>query len=162
MSELIVFTFKDLSGAGRIRNTIARLQKEQKMILSDAATVVRKPDGRVNIRQAISLVGIGALGGAFWGMLIGLLFYMPWMGLTPSDIPGTAPVNLPAVGIDATFVKDVGETIEPGHSALFLMVDQWAEQDVLEKIESSGASVLKTSLSKEQETRMIEAFGAGD
>ena len=49
--------------------------------LSDAATVVRKPDGKVKVKQANSLVGVGALGGAFWGMLFGLIFFVPFFGL---------------------------------------------------------------------------------
>ena len=29
----------------------------------------------MKVKQAVNLVGAGALGGAFWGMLIGLLFF---------------------------------------------------------------------------------------
>jgi uncharacterized membrane protein len=51
--------------------------KQELIKLDDAAVVVRRADGQVKVKQATSLVGAGALGGAFWGMLIGLLFFMP-------------------------------------------------------------------------------------
>ena len=47
-------------------------------MLSDAAVVIRRQYGHVKVKHAVSLVGNGALGGAFWGLLIGLIFWMPW------------------------------------------------------------------------------------
>gem|GEM_PF-2089296 len=77
-----MFAFGDETSAFEMRDTLARLQKQHLIVLEDAAVVVRKQDGKV--KQAVSLVGTGALGGAFWGMLIGLLFLAPWLGL-PSE-----------------------------------------------------------------------------
>jgi uncharacterized membrane protein len=56
------------------------MQRQNLITLHDAAVVVRSQDGKVKVRQAVNLVGAGALGGAFWGMLIGLLFLAPWLG----------------------------------------------------------------------------------
>jgi uncharacterized membrane protein len=64
-----------------MRDELGQLQKERLVTLDDAAVVVRRQDGKVKVNQATSLVGAGSLGGAFWGMLIGLLFFMPWLGL---------------------------------------------------------------------------------
>ena len=81
MSDLIVLTFKNETGAAEMRDTLVSLQKQKIVTLEDAAVVVRRQDGKVKVKQAVSLVGAGALGGAFWGMLIGLLFFAPWLGL---------------------------------------------------------------------------------
>jgi uncharacterized membrane protein len=70
----------DETSAAEMRDTLTGLQKLQLISLFDAAVVVQKEDGKVNVKQAVSLVGVGALGGAFWGMLIGLLFFAPWLG----------------------------------------------------------------------------------
>ena len=74
MATLVVLAFKDETGAVQMRDKLVGLQKLQLINLTDAAVVVRRQDGKVKVKQAVSLVGAGALGGAFWGMLIGLLF----------------------------------------------------------------------------------------
>ncbi len=66
MSDLLVFAFDNPDGANEMIGTIQSLQKQQLIQLADAAIVVRKPDGKAKVKQANSLVGAGALGGAFW------------------------------------------------------------------------------------------------
>ena len=160
MSTMVVLSFKDETGAEQMRDTLGRLQKLQLISLSDAAVVVRKEDGKVKVKQAVSLVGAGALGGAFWGMLIGLLFFAPWLGLVIGAASGALGGKLTDVGIDDKFIKEVGETIEPGHSALFLLVESWTEDKVMDEITKYDATVLQTSLSKEDEAKLKAAFGA--
>ncbi len=107
MSELLVFAFDTPDGANGMVGTIQDLQKQQLIRLADAAIVVRKPDGKAKVKQLNSLVGAGALGGAFWGMLIGLLFFMPWLGLAIGAISGAIAGKLSDVGIDDNFIKEV-------------------------------------------------------
>ena len=120
MSELIVFAFKTQTGAEEMRDALGKMQKEHLIELEDAAVVVRKEDGKTKVKQATSLVGAGALGGAFWGMLIGLLFFMPWLGLAAGALGGAIGGKFNDIGVDDKFIKEVGSTIEPGQSALFL------------------------------------------
>lgn len=159
MSDLIVFAFDNPTGAGEMASAVADLQKQQLITLEDAATVVRKDDGKPKVKQAQSLVGAGALGGAFWGLLIGLLFWMPWLGLAAGAIGGAIGGKLTDVGIDDNFIKEVSSTIEPGHSALFLLVSSWTEDKVLDKLDDFNATVLRTSLSAEDEAKLKEHFG---
>ena len=81
MSDLVVFAFDNETGAADMAQAVKGLQKQELIRLEDAATVVRKQDGKPKVKQAQSLVGAGALGGSFWGLLIGLLFWAPWLGL---------------------------------------------------------------------------------
>jgi len=160
MSTLVVLAFKDETGAEQMRDKLQELQKQQLISLSDAAVVVRKQDGKVKVKQAVSLVGAGALGGAFWGMLIGLLFWMPWLGLAVGAAAGALGGALSDVGVDDKFIKEVGETIQPGQSALFLLIESWTEDKVMDQIKDFGAEVIQTSLSKEDEAKLKAAFGA--
>jgi uncharacterized membrane protein len=160
MSELFVLAFKDATGAEKLRDELVTLQKEHLITLDDAAVVVRKEDGKVKVKQAVSLVGAGALGGAFWGMLIGLLFWAPWLGLAIGAASGAVAGGLSDVGVDDKFIKEVGSTIEPGHSALFLLVREMTEDKVLEAIKPFQPTVLRTSLSNEDEAKLKAAFGA--
>ncbi|UCC61723.1 MAG: DUF1269 domain-containing protein, partial [Anaerolineae bacterium] len=88
MSNLVVLAFDTETGAEDMRLELVDLQKQKIITLEDAAVVVRKQDGKVKVKQAQSLVGAGALGGAFWGMLIGLIFWMPWLGLAAGALGG--------------------------------------------------------------------------
>ena len=162
MATMVVLAFKDETSAAQMRDKLVGLQKLQLISLSDAAVVVRKQDGKVKVKQAVSLVGAGALGGAFWGMLIGLLFFAPWLGLAIGAASGALGGALSDYGVDDKFIKQVGNTIEPGHSALFLMVESWTEDKVLDEIKGFDAEVLQTSLSKEDEAKLQAAFGAGE
>jgi uncharacterized membrane protein len=77
MSDLIVLDFDSEDGAFQMRDKLMQLQKMELIKLSDAAVVTRHGDGKPKVKQLNSLVGAGAMGGAFWGLLIGLLFFMP-------------------------------------------------------------------------------------
>jgi uncharacterized membrane protein len=160
MSELIVFGFKTETGAEEMRDALGPLQKQQLITLDDAAVVVRKQDGKVKVKQAVSLVGEGALGGAFWGMLIGLLFFMPWMGLAVGAISGALAGKFSDIGVDDSFIKEVGAAIEPGNSALFLLVREATPDKVLDELTNFEAEVIRTSLTKEKEAALKAAFGA--
>jgi uncharacterized membrane protein len=160
MSQLVVFAFKDERGAEQMRDELGRLQKMQLIQLSDAAVAIRKQDGKVKVKQAVSLVGTGALGGAFWGMFIGLLFWMPWLGLAIGAASGALGGALSDTGVDDKFIKEVAGTIEPGQSALFLMVESWTEDKVMDELVKFDAQVLQTSLSKDDEAKLRAAFGA--
>lgn len=162
MSDLIVLAFKDETGAAQMRDELVGLQKQHLISLADAAVVVRQQDGKVKVKQAVNLVGAGAVGGAFWGMLIGLLFWAPWLGLAIGAVSGALGGALGDYGVDDKFIKEVGSTIEPGNSALFLLVQSWTKDKVMDSVAKYEAKVVQTSLSKEDEAKLKEAFGVAE
>lgn len=160
MSDLVVLAFDTETGAEEMRDDLMRLQKQKIIELEDAAVVVRKQDGIVKVKQANSLVGEGALGGAFWGLLIGIIFWMPWLGLALGAVGGAVGGALTDTGVDDQFIKQVGETIEPGNSALFLLVRKATPDKLADELEKFDAKVLQTSLSEEDEAKLRSLFGA--
>lgn len=160
MSNLIVIAFKDETSAASCLEEVGKLQKQELIKLSDAATVVRNQDGKVKVKQATSLVGEGALGGAFWGMLIGLLFWVPFFGLAVGAAMGAIAGKANDYGIDDSFIKEVGEQIKPGNSAAFLLVDSAQPDKVIEDLKQFHGEIIRTSLSNEQEHQLKEAFSA--
>ena len=142
--------------------TIHQLKKEELMTLKDAAVVIRKSDGKIKVKQATHLVGAGMVGGAFWGMLIGLFFWLPWLGLAIGAIAGAISGSLIDYGINDDFIKEVGATIKPGGSALFLLIEKWTEDKALERLNKFNATIIRTSLTKEEEEKLKVAFGAGE
>jgi uncharacterized membrane protein len=160
MSNLIAIAFKDEQSAGKFMTEVGRLRSEGLIELEDAATLVRDEKGKAKIKQARSLVGEGALGGAFWGMLIGLLFFLPFVGLAVGAAMGAFAGKASDYGIDDDFIKEAGEKIKPGSSAIFLLVSNAQPDKVIEDLKQFHGEIIHTSLSKEQELQLKEAFSA--
>jgi uncharacterized membrane protein len=162
MSDLIVVAFNTESGAQKLRKALVQMRKEELVELDDAAIVIRKPDGHAKVKQVDSLTGIGALGGAFWGLLIGLLFMMPWLGLAVGALAGAAGGHFTDIGVDDDFIKEVGNTIEPGHSAIFLLLRDTPPARLTAVLRESNGKILQTSLSKAEEAKLRATFGADE
>jgi uncharacterized membrane protein len=159
MSELVVLAFDNEEGAYQARDRLLEVRKRRMLQLADATVVVRQQDGKVKIKQLTNLVGGAAFGGAFWGLLVGLLFAVPWMGLAIGAAAGAAIGGLSDYGVDDKFIKEVGGTIEPGHSALFLLVHRGDFVKWQDELTELNPTVLQTTLSEEEEAKLREAFG---
>jgi uncharacterized membrane protein len=161
MSNLIALAFDNESGAEQMRDDLMRLQKEHLIGLDDAAIAIKDKDGKVKIKQVTSLAGVGALGGAFWGLLFGLIFFVPVFGLVIGAAAGALAGKYSDVGVDDKFIREVGNSIQPGNSALFLLVRDATPDKVMDELKKyKNVKVLKTSLSKEQEDQLRQAFAA--
>ena len=160
MSELIVVSFDNEYGAENMRDALGDLQKRELVKLDDAAVVVRRMDGKVKVKQAQSLVGAGALGGAFWGLLIGLLFFAPWLGLGIGALTGGLAGKFKDLGVDDDFIKEVGNSIQPGHSAIFLLIRQAVADRVIPELRKYNGNIIQTSLSIDDEQKLRDAFSA--
>lgn len=79
--DLVVLAFDTENSAGQMRDDLLKLEKEHLIGLEDAAVVVRNKQGKVRVTQEVNMVGAGAMGGAFWGLLIGFIFFVPIFGL---------------------------------------------------------------------------------
>jgi len=166
MSDLIVIGFKGQDTADQVLNKLREMQKEYLVDLEDACVVVRDQNGKVRLKQAVNLTSAGALGGAAWGglfgSLVGLLFLNPLVGFISGAAFGAGAGALAAAltdyGIDDDFIKKVGESLEPGSSALFILVRRATLDKVLPELSPFGGQILKTSLSTEQEERLRKAL----
>jgi uncharacterized membrane protein len=124
-----------------------------------AVVVVRGQDGKVKVKQSINLAGAGALSGAFWGMLMGMLLFVPFLGMAVGAATGAITGSMRDYGIDDTFIKEVGNSIQPGTSAIFLLVEQATVDKVVEQLKPFGGTIARTSLSRENEAKLKAAFG---
>ena len=81
MTTLTVWRFDTVDGADAALAKLIELQKQALVEVLDAA-VVKWPAGskKPNTRQLVPTTELGALDGAFWGMLFGFLFFMPIVG----------------------------------------------------------------------------------
>jgi uncharacterized membrane protein len=161
MSDLIVVGFKDEFKADEVMNELRRLQSEYLVDLEDAAIVVRNQEGKVKIKQAQELVAAGAISGSYWGVLLSVLFFNPIFALVGAAA-GALSGALSDIGIDDNFMRDLGSTIEPGTSAIFVLVRKSTPDRVLADLSKFEGKVLRTSLSKEDEAKLQAALSKGE
>jgi uncharacterized membrane protein len=160
MSELMVLGFENELEADRFGLKLAELQKDLIVQLSDAAEVVRDPDGKPHVKHGHGLVGAGALGGAFWGMLFGLLFFVPFLGLAIGAAFGALFGKLGKTGIDKEVLQQMGDAVPPGKAGWYLLAGQMTEDKFLAAVTGTGATLVRSNLTEEQEKELKHAFGA--
>jgi uncharacterized membrane protein len=168
MSDLVCIAFKDLDSADKLLNELRTLQKEYLVDLEDACVVIRDAAGKVHLKQAANLLKLGALSGgtsgALWGGLIGLLFLNPLAGLLAGSAIGAGVGALTGsmadFGINDEFIASLGSTIPPGTSALFVLFRKVTLDRVMPDLTRYGGTLLKTSLSNEQEEKLRAALNA--
>jgi uncharacterized membrane protein len=160
MSTLIVVGYSDIHKAEEVRLQLWKLQHDYLLDLEDAVVVVKNDMGKVKLHQAFNLTAAGAATGGFWGALIGLMFLNPLLGMAIGAASGAASGALTDIGIDDNFMKELGATLQPNSSALFALLrkETAAPDKVLEELKGTGGTILKTSLSHENEDKLQAAL----
>jgi uncharacterized membrane protein len=172
MSELVCIAFKDSSAADRALNELRAMETDYILDLEDAVIVVRDMDGKVHLKQCVDVFGgattHGVALGVLWGGLMGLLFMNPLAGLIGSIAGGASGGAMTTAaseygilndyGIPDNFIRDLGSTIKRGTSAIFLLIRRAEQDKVLPRISQYEGTILKTSLSQEQEEKLRAAL----
>ena len=158
MSDLIVVAFPTEAKAEEVRQKLLAMQKEYLIELGDAVIAEKDANGHIKLHQMINTTAAGAVGGAFWGTLIGLIFLMPLAGAALGAASGTIGGALTDLGINDQFMKDTAATIQPGTAALFVLACKVAGDKVLETLKGEGGTMLETSLDHTKEVALQTAL----
>jgi uncharacterized membrane protein len=156
MSDLIVVGFDDEATAFELRAALVKLQREYLIEMEDAVVVTKSVDGKVALHQAVNLTAVGAAGGTFWGLLVGMLFLNPLLGAAVGAGSGALSGKLSDIGIEDKFMKEIGATLTNGGAAVCVLVRKMTGDKVLAGLSEfqSKGRVMQTSLSTEQEARL--------
>ena len=156
LSELIAIGYPDEKTALEAEEEAQRLAGEL-IIQPDAiAAIVRTKDGKYKVTTSHHEVGAGATYGMLWGLLFGVLFFVPVFGMAVGAGLGALMGKLERTGIDREFQKQVRDMLQPGTSALFLVVENVTPDKATEALARYGGTVLKSSLSPEAEAQLQE------
>jgi uncharacterized membrane protein len=160
MATVTVLKFPTAEGANNALGRVQDLQKQHLIKLHDAA-IVSWPAGKKSpkTKQLVNLTGIGAMGGMFWGMLLGLIFAAPLFGMAVGAAFGALGGAFRDYGIDDDFIKRVRSQVTEGTSALFLMTSEAVLDRVVDAMKDVKFEIIATNLSHEQEQKLREAFG---
>ncbi|UCD99853.1 MAG: DUF1269 domain-containing protein [Chloroflexota bacterium] len=159
MATLSVLKFHTPTGADEALDLVKSLQKQQLITLQDAA-IVTWPEGakKPKTRQLINLAGMGAMNGAFWGMLFGLIFFVPLLGMAVGAAFGALGASMADVGIDDEFINKTKGKVTEGTSALFLLTSDATTDKVVDQMKKLDFEIVSTSLSQEEEDKLRAAF----
>ncbi len=160
MANLVVIEYDDEYKAHEVRLALLKLQREYLIDMADAVVAVKDANGKVKLHQVTNMTATGAASGGLWGTLIGLIFFGPFFGVgtLAGAAAGAVSGALTDIGINDDFMKKLSEGFKPGTSALFVLVRKVTPDKVLEEIKRYGGTVLQTSLSHEQETKLQAAL----
>ncbi|WP_425395934.1 DUF1269 domain-containing protein [Aeoliella sp.] len=160
MSNLIVIVFDDEHTAFEMRTALVKMQKQYLIEMEDAVVVTKNEAGKVQLHQAVNLTAAGAVGGGFWGTLIGLLFLNPLLGAAVGAGAGALSGLFTDIGIDDNQMKEMGASFTPGSSALFVLVRKATNDKVLDGLKefAGKGKVFQTSLSKDDEASLRAAL----
>lgn len=165
MSDLIVIGYPDETTAERVWHELIKLERDYLVDLEDAAIIRRDQKGKLHLTTpAHHAVAWGTLSGLFWGTLIGLLFLFPLAPLVgaAAGIAGAAIGAATNLGIKDTFSQQVQDLVQPGTSAILVIVRKTTPDKFLEALRPYGGTVLRTSLTHDAEQQLMQALHGGD
>lgn len=158
MSDLVAIVYPSEAKAEEVRQRLFKLQKEYLIKLSDAVIAVKTEAGPVKLNQLVNTTAAGAASGSFWGLLIGVLFLNPIIGVALGAASGALGGALSDYGINDAFMKELSATLKPGNAALFVLIQEMTPDKVLKEIQDAGGIVLKTSLDDSKEKLLRDAL----
>ena len=165
MSDLIVIGYPDEKTAQNVWDELVKLERDYLVDLEDAAVIRRDQKGKLHITTpAHHAVAWGSFSGLFWGVLLGLLFVFPLAPLlgVAGGIMGAALGAAENLGIKDDFKQRVQDMLEPGTSAILVILRQATYDKFVEALRPYGGTILRTSLPHEAEQQLMKILHGED
>jgi uncharacterized membrane protein len=154
MAYLIAVIFDNEDEASQVRDTLRKGQKQDLITLEDSAIAVRDADGKLHVKNEVDRgVKIGALWGSVIGLLIGGLFF-PFFGLALGALGGAGVGKMLSDNVSKDFVKEVGEEMQPGSSAIFYIFRHDNVDAAVAAMRPYQGKVIHTTISSEAEAAL--------
>jgi uncharacterized membrane protein len=165
MSDLIVIGYPDAKTAETVWQELVKLQEDYLVDLEDAAIIRRDQKGKLHVTTpAHHAVAWGTLSGLFWGTIIGLIFLFPLAPLTglAGGLMGAALGAGGNLAIKDDFKQRVQDLVQPGTSAIMVILRKATPDKFLDALRPYGGTVLQTSLTRDAEQELMKALHGDD
>ena len=172
----MAFVFRDQFRAPEVLNELRRRDYAWGKDLDEAVAVTLNADGRARVQLSIDISTYEGAGWAkLWGSLLNSTLFMPATGALVEAADGIAFSNKQQLKLarhmngrspesgwwreslarSANFQRDVAALIEPSGSAIFMLLRNADAPMVLKQLRNYGDTIVHTSLSSEQDTKML-------
>lgn len=159
MSSLVVISFDTPDEAEKVLESLKAQTKYKNISFDDTAVVSKDLDGKVHVKNDVSQGTMNATGvGALLGFLLGGLLF-PVAGILIGAGGGALFGRLLHMGVDGDFVKQVTDSLQPGTSALFVLVHDANPAVVRAILQEHPGKIIQTTLSPEAEESLKKALG---
>jgi uncharacterized membrane protein len=160
MATLVAIAYPDEATAEQARQTVQNLEADLIIQADQVAAISRDTQGKYHVTTTHggSSTGGGAAWGGFWGLLFGLLFLVPFAGFALGAGLGALFGHLGENAIDKEFQEQVRGHVQPGTSALFMIIEKATPDKAIDALKQYGGTVVKTSLSEEDTAKLQEAL----
>ena len=162
MAELIVIGYPQPATARAALETVEALESDQVIETAGAAIVYKGDDGHVGVTTAGESTGVGAAIGSTAGLVVGILFLVPIGGWLVGGAIGWLAGTIRDWGVSNEFRSQCADLLQPGTSALVVLVDQASPEPVIAALQPLGGTVLRTSLSEQAERDLQQALDPPD
>lgn len=181
MRALIVVGFGDPYRASEVLNELQRRDWAWGTDLDQSLVVRWNEKDRLRVQLSVDPVTREGAGWAgLWGSFLSVALFVPTtIGMAEAAARVTVVSGVPdksegmdhsavptvrwwreGLGLSESFLRDVGAIVQPGDSALFMLLRAPKPEVVLRQLRDYGGSLLHTLLSSEQETKLEDVLAA--
>jgi uncharacterized membrane protein len=156
--QAIVAAFPTEDGASQALQELRGIDKDL-IGIPQAAVIVRDKDGKLQIKESHHL-GKGAVVGGLAGAVVGIIAGpVGWLAVGGAAV-GALANRLRDTGFPDARLREIGEALTPGTSALVAIVEhRWVEQ-VEDRLRAEGARYATEAVKAEVAAQLDEAAKA--
>jgi uncharacterized membrane protein len=157
MDQLIVVGFDHVDDARKALEALRSLERSGNLSLEDTALVERDEAGTPLVHNEVS--GTTEKATAIGAVIGGLVTFMfPLAGATIGAAAGAAVGRMFHRGVSGTFVDEVKATLQPGRSALFLVVRGSHADAAMAALRPFSGEIIQSTLDTEAEEALRQAL----
>jgi uncharacterized membrane protein len=136
-----------------------RLQKNGRLTLDDAVIAIKVAPDKIRLVQTKDVSAPqAAVSGSWWGLMAGLFVGGPLVGLALGAAVGGIWGKMRDIGIDDDEMRRVGESLEVGEAALFVLVTDGHPSHIMWEATRFEGRLLVSTLSEDLNERLRESL----
>ncbi|MGZ4612079.1 MAG: DUF1269 domain-containing protein [Kineosporiaceae bacterium] len=160
MTTFTVWKFDTPDGAEQAAEILKDAEKDNLVKIVDHAVVswpqgASKPDTKIGHEEALRGTGWGA----FWGLLIGVIFFIPVIGGLAGAAIGAFAKLSQGTGITKEQLETIRTEVTEGTSALFAVTEQGDLDRLGERFHGMHQKLVDSNLTEAERKVLLDTFG---